>query len=450
VYLAQDLGEYFDQSYRQIAVDTHDYKFEALSRLHAGAARIGGEIYSLLIAGYGSGAHARWRTLHELSIVAAFIAQEHDEIAERYIHHEFVKTFEDAKHYQEHAGNLGADPLTDEELKNLTRNYRSAMQRYGDEFRLEFGWAIPTIVAKDPKLKGQRIGIKHLQRAIDEAYWTPIYRMASHAIHPTATFARVPLGIPENSTGLLAGPSNRGLSRPAVDALIALSDTTATLAIFVPKWSPELPEETKSDRSLAPLIVSAKAIALRSIAARAVKSFAQIDDRLENITTRPKRVPDSEYLRSWEPVIEKFVQIPLSEEGLQVIKKQLTAFSEKFGRDAGPDDPVFFDPASDVPEFISEEKFTQRWNELFDKVANTGAIRPELAYAAKKTGFIVTESNLGQFSKAALREWNGAVKEYTKLYGSAKQTKERENARSVDAFVSVRTRKRTRTRRGRK
>ena len=41
-----------------------------------------------------------------------------------------------------------------------------------------------------------------------------------------------------------------------------------------------------------------------------------------------------------------------------------------------------------------------------------GAIRPELAYAAKKTGFIVTETNKEKLSKQQLEEWDNAVQEY--------------------------------------
>jgi hypothetical protein len=52
-----------------------------------------------LLAGYASGAHARWRTLHEIAVVALFIAQEDNSTAERYVHHRFVKSYEDAVEY---------------------------------------------------------------------------------------------------------------------------------------------------------------------------------------------------------------------------------------------------------------------------------------------------------------------------------------------------------------
>lgn len=47
---------------------------------------------------------------------------------------------------------------------------------------------------------------------------------------------------------------------------------------------------------------------------------------------------------------------PQSEEAIQ---RQLARFREKFGRDAEPDEPVFFDPKYDTPTAFTQE----RWDE---------------------------------------------------------------------------------------
>jgi len=52
-----------------------------------------------------------------------------------------------------------------------------------------------------------------------------------------------------------------------------------------------------------------------------------------------------------------------------VMHAQLAAFREKFGRDRQPDEPVFFDPASDVPTRIPPSM-----------------IRRQLAEACKRAG----------------------------------------------------------------
>src|SRR5437870_2399289 len=47
--------------------------------------------------------------------------------------------------------------------------------------------------------------------------------------------------------------------------------------------------------------------------------------------------------------------IPMSKEMVEIIKEQLDAFREKFGREAGPEDPVFFDPDCDTPRQLTAE-----------------------------------------------------------------------------------------------
>jgi hypothetical protein len=60
----------------------------------------------------------------------------------------------------------------------------------------------------------------------------------------------------------------------------------------------------------------------------------------------------------------------------------------------------------------SEEKFRADWNALIDEAVRTGAIRAEMGYAAKKTGFIVTESNQQHLTIDPLKEWDEAVQEF--------------------------------------
>jgi|SRR5579859_649904 len=105
-------------------------------------------------------------------------------------------------------------------------------------------------------------------------------------------------------------------------------------------------------------------------------------------------------------------KIRLDKEGCEAIEQQIAAFRKKFGREPGPNDPIFFDPDADTPQPYPEEKFRREWNEMMDEAVRAGDIRPELAYAAKKTGFIVTESNKKKLTRQQLTEWDDAVQEY--------------------------------------
>ncbi len=105
-------------------------------------------------------------------------------------------------------------------------------------------------------------------------------------------------------------------------------------------------------------------------------------------------------------------KIRLDKKSRHALEQQLAAFRKKFGREPGPDDPIFFDPDADTPQPYPEEKFRSEWNEVMDEAVRTGGIRPELAYAAKKTGFIATESNKKKLTRQQLTEWDDAVQEY--------------------------------------
>jgi len=48
--------------------------------------------------------------------------------------------------------------------------------------------------------------------------------------------------------------------------------------------------------------------------------------------------------------------IKMNKELHEAMTRQLESFKEKFGREPGPDDPLFFDPDYDVPAPLTEAK----------------------------------------------------------------------------------------------
>jgi hypothetical protein len=59
--------------------------------------------------------------------------------------------------------------------------------------------------------------------------------------------------------------------------------------------------------------------------------------------------------------------IRMSKETSQMMKEQLEAFKEKFGREAGPDDPVFFNPDCETPTPLTEEDMDRMMAEALEK-----------------------------------------------------------------------------------
>jgi hypothetical protein len=72
---AMELGGEFNQQYEREAAKQNDYLFDALRRLHARACLLANETLWMMEGGFASGAMARWRTLHEVAVIAFFLRQ---------------------------------------------------------------------------------------------------------------------------------------------------------------------------------------------------------------------------------------------------------------------------------------------------------------------------------------------------------------------------------------
>jgi hypothetical protein len=103
--------------------------------------------------------------------------------------------------------------------------------------------------------------------------------------------------------------------------------------------------------------------------------------------------------------------IPINHETAEIIAQQKRLFREQFGREPGPEDPLFFDPGVAAPQFLSDESTDEIWKSLL-QVAGDSGIDPAIVYAMNKTGRMVTEANLEFLTDSELQEWNDAVNEY--------------------------------------
>jgi hypothetical protein len=111
------------------------------------------------------------------------------------------------------------------------------------------------------------------------------------------------------------------------------------------------------------------------------------------------------------------------------MRQQLEAFRKKFGRDPGPEDPVFLDPHSDVPRPVGLADFQAEVVEVMCKAD----IRPELIHAYIRTGLIVTRDNRKYLSQEDRRAWDRAILEYLERINT-----EGKLQRKQDEFASPR------------
>jgi hypothetical protein len=102
--------------------------------------------------------------------------------------------------------------------------------------------------------------------------------------------------------------------------------------------------------------------------------------------------------------------IPIDHTSGKATARQERLSREKFGREPTPEDQLFFDPESAVPEFLSVESQEETWRALVQAARESG-MDPALVYAMNKTDRIVTEQNMRFLTDADLQEWNDAVDE---------------------------------------
>ena len=108
-----------------------------------------------------------------------------------------------------------------------------------------------------------------------------------------------------------------------------------------------------------------------------------------------------------------FKSIPMSDEMGEAIAEQKQHFIEKFGREPGPGDKLFFDmpPVEHTEHFIVE-------------AMKKAGVDPAVIYAFEKTGLMVTEANEHLISDKDRAEWEAAVLEYRAKHGDESEEDE--------------------------
>lgn len=218
VTICVELGDDFNRRLKDLPEREDDHSFEAVVRIHARSCLVAREVLTLVRSGYASGAHSRWRTVHELSVAACLVHESGDDLGLRYLEHDDIQRYKAALEMRKHAAALGETPPTDEEMDDLTARRDELCLRYGKEFANDYGWAAPVV-------RNGGLRFVDLQAAVGLDHLRPYFRIASHAVHAHSRGSFVDIGLYDD-TILLAGPSDAGLANPAVSTCISLFDCT--------------------------------------------------------------------------------------------------------------------------------------------------------------------------------------------------------------------------------
>jgi len=226
--LALEAGDEFNCEFRKNKEDSENYVLEVLTRIHARACQIASEILVLLKSGFADGAHARWRSLHELAVVGSFIKTHGNEVAERYLLHNNIESYKAATLYQKYYEALGDEPISQDEYDLIKAKRDKLIERFGNSYKNNYGWASLTLNKEDPTFADieANSGLDHLR---------PYYKLASHNVHANPKGMMFRLGLLHNTDNiLLAGPSNVGFTDPAQSAAISLGFITVILLTTKP------------------------------------------------------------------------------------------------------------------------------------------------------------------------------------------------------------------------
>lgn len=177
--------------------------------------------------GYGQGAQARWRSLHEVVVVAAFIKKHGWDTANRYLLHEDIESWKAMEELQERAERLVIDPYSAEEMRAGRMRFDELCSRFGKSFVGRYGWAAEALQSNH-ELQGVK-GFAALERDAEFNHLRPYYRLASHPTHANPKgIVLTPDQLPELE-GILAGPGPAGLETPGQALCISLTNLTGIL-----------------------------------------------------------------------------------------------------------------------------------------------------------------------------------------------------------------------------
>lgn len=225
--ISREIGEERSTKAARSRAKRNRRRNEVVYRLHARACQVSEEIIHLLAGGFADGAMARWRTLHEIGVVVALIAEHGDDLAETYLAHEAVESRRGLHIYMATYEQLGYKPLSQREIKHVENSVATGIAKYGPQFKNEYGWAAKILKNPNPRFAD-------LEAAAGSSRMRSHYKMASHNVHAGVKGITHRLGLLAGSEIMLAGASNAGLDEPGQNASITL--TQITFALFGPRW----------------------------------------------------------------------------------------------------------------------------------------------------------------------------------------------------------------------
>src|SRR5690606_28593094 len=199
-------------------------KFGQLLHLHVKGCQIANEICTLIKCGYADAALARWRTLHETSVVFITLFTNDLEVSKMFYEYQFIEKLKRIETFEIHRGTLNWKPADENTIKILEKKRDELLKLYGPDFLKEYGWTTKFLP------KGNR-NFMALEEEVGLAYLRPFYQWANKGVHagPEGTFTRLGFDDINIPRGYLAGPSRYGMVDPMQFTTYSLLKMTTSL-----------------------------------------------------------------------------------------------------------------------------------------------------------------------------------------------------------------------------
>lgn len=236
----------------------------ALSRLLTRAYDVVGEIVVLGRSGYADGALARWRSLHELCVIAMFLAKQSDRCALMYLSHHRVEELRlldvDRSSGTANAKDIHSDPR----IGKLRRDKTALVARFGKAFGGDYGWA-------SVELGAARTTFRELENYVGLSLLRRGYQRANSTVHGGALATLTRVSLSDSTVDGAAIP-------PAYGCEIAANYAASSLSMLVA----ELCAETES----ADLLTMSAVV--HKHASRIRESIAETQKKIAGNTPRSK------------------------------------------------------------------------------------------------------------------------------------------------------------------
>jgi hypothetical protein len=164
--------------------------------------------------------------------VAYFIKQHGNDVAERFMLHELIKTAKTSDEYERIATKKGYPPQDPVERQHVQVARAELVKKYGTNYKKDYGWAAG-------ELRGD-VSFAAIEQAVGMDHWRRAFMSASDSVHAgfkgmTSDIGQI--GRAEYPHLILAGPSNAGLVDPADSAMLAIQN--CTVALLTHRTTPE-------------------------------------------------------------------------------------------------------------------------------------------------------------------------------------------------------------------